>query len=128
MLETRVSHTVVFGPNQFACMKGRGARDALAFLVMSWILQRKKEQSQTTIRLQKTTKACPRQQKMKRVRTMLTMGMVPALLCSGKALGITSTERLSLRRKMSDAAAKALAVSLCLFREMSDLKIQAALV
>ena len=38
MLETHISHTVAFGPNQFAYMKGRGARDALAFLVMSWIL------------------------------------------------------------------------------------------
>ena len=35
MLETHISHTVACGPNQFAYMKGRGARDALAFLVMS---------------------------------------------------------------------------------------------
>ena len=45
MLETHISLTVAFGPNQFAYMKGRGARDALAFLVVSWILalqQRKK--------------------------------------------------------------------------------------
>ena len=38
ILETHISHTVASGPNQFAHMKGRGARDALAFLVMSWIL------------------------------------------------------------------------------------------
>ena len=38
MLETHISHTVAFGPNQFACANGRGARDALAYLTMSWIL------------------------------------------------------------------------------------------
>ena len=38
MLETHISHTVACGPNQFAHTKGRGARDALAYLMMSWIL------------------------------------------------------------------------------------------
>ena len=33
-----ISHTVAFGLNQFAYTKGRGARDALGYLTMSWIL------------------------------------------------------------------------------------------
>ena len=45
MLETHISHTVAFGPNQFAYTKGRGARGALVYLMMSWILalNRRKE-------------------------------------------------------------------------------------
>ena len=38
MLETHISHTVAFASNQFAYAKGRGARDALAYITMSWIL------------------------------------------------------------------------------------------
>ena len=37
MLETHISHTVAFGPKQFVHTKGRGARDALAYLMMSLI-------------------------------------------------------------------------------------------
>ena len=38
LVEPHISRTVAFGPNQFAHTKGRGARDALAYLVMSWLL------------------------------------------------------------------------------------------
>ena len=38
LIEPHISRAVAFGPNQFACTKGRGARDALAFLMMSWLL------------------------------------------------------------------------------------------
>ena len=34
---TYLAKTVSFGPNQFAYTEGRGARDALAHLVLSWI-------------------------------------------------------------------------------------------
>ena len=38
LIEPHISRTVVFGPNQFAYTKCRGARDALAYLTMSWLL------------------------------------------------------------------------------------------
>ena len=38
MIEPHISRTVAFGPNQFAYTKCRGARDALAYLTMSWLL------------------------------------------------------------------------------------------
>ena len=38
LVEPHISRTVAFGPNQFAHTKGRGARDALAYLTMLWLL------------------------------------------------------------------------------------------
>ena len=38
MLVPHNSHTVAFGPTQFAYTTGRGARDALVYLTMSWVL------------------------------------------------------------------------------------------
>ena len=38
LVEPHISRTVAFGPNQFAHTKCRGARDALAYLTMSWLL------------------------------------------------------------------------------------------
>ena len=38
LVEPHISRTVAFGPNQFANTKGRGARDALAYFMMSWLL------------------------------------------------------------------------------------------
>ena len=38
LIEPHISRTVAFGPNQFAYTKCRGARDALAYLTMSWLL------------------------------------------------------------------------------------------
>ena len=38
LIEPHISRTVAFGPNQFAHTKCRGARDALAYLTMSWLL------------------------------------------------------------------------------------------
>ena len=45
LIEPHISRTVAFGPNQFAYTKCRGARDALAYLTMSWLLalNRRKE-------------------------------------------------------------------------------------
>ena len=40
LIEPHISRTVAFGPNQFAYTKCRGARDALAYLTMSWLLAR----------------------------------------------------------------------------------------
>ena len=37
MAESHISKNVLFGANQFAFTKGRGARDAVAFLTISWI-------------------------------------------------------------------------------------------
>ena len=38
LIEPHISRTFAFGPNQFACTKCRGARDALACLTMSWLV------------------------------------------------------------------------------------------
>ena len=38
LIEPHISRTVAFGPNQFAYTKCRGARDALAYLTMPWLL------------------------------------------------------------------------------------------
>ena len=37
MIEPFLEKTIAFGPNQFAYRKGRGSRDALAFLTTTWI-------------------------------------------------------------------------------------------
>ena len=57
----------------------------------------------------------------------MKMGVVPASIWCGKALGIPRTERLSLWRKMTEAAGKGPTVfwSLCL--KMSDLETDAYL-
>ena len=38
LVEPHIGRAVAFGPNQFAYTKGRGARDALAYLMISWLL------------------------------------------------------------------------------------------
>ena len=38
LIEPHISRTVAFGPNQFAYTKCRGAREALTYLTMSWLL------------------------------------------------------------------------------------------
>ena len=53
LIEPHISRTVAFGPNQFAYTKCRGARDALAYLTMSWLLalnRRKKVATARTFR------------------------------------------------------------------------------
>ena len=38
VLMPHVNRTIGYGPNQFAYSEGKGARDALAYLMMEWIL------------------------------------------------------------------------------------------
>ena len=38
MYEPLLMQTVAFGPNQFAYTKGRGSRDAIAFLTLTWLM------------------------------------------------------------------------------------------
>ena len=65
---------------------------------------RRKELKQRSII--KKPKAFRRQYKRKGVKKLRRMGASPAIICSAKPLGIPPTERLGLRRKMAEAAAK----------------------
>ena len=51
------------------------------------------------------------------VRRLLRIGLVPARVWRGQAVGISPTERLTLRRQMAAAAGKKASVSLSLFVE-----------
>ena len=56
------------------------------------------------------------------VRKLLRMGLVPARVWRGQALGIPPTERLKLRRQMASVAGKKSSTSLSLFSRGEQLR------